>query len=211
MKVLADIKMARNRDASVRHQMLRIALQLVFSLSCAGITAGLVVVAGELDEELRQSFVLATIYSMGIYGFATASFAAAGLALPTYRLLPERYYSSDQRVVGFVYRVLGVWLFRRILLVAYWSRKGNRKSFFNGKKSGIAVMTENQKRAEFGHLGSMVVLLGASGYFIGTDEFALCFGTLVVNAVGNLYPIILQRYQRARVSKLDRFKPYEAR
>lgn len=146
--------------------MFKRALLLVCSLSCAAITAGSVAVVGEFDEEARRNPAFVALYSMHIYGFATATFAAANFALPTYRLLPEHSYTvSNQRVVSLIYHALGVWLFRKILLVAFWNRAGNRTSFFNGKKSGIDRMIKNQKLSEFGHLGSMLVLLSASGYF----------------------------------------------
>jgi hypothetical protein len=88
-------------------------------------------------------------------------------------------------------------------MAAFWGKSKNRKRFFDGTRSGLAEFDRQTRQAEFGHFGAliavqiMLVILGIHGF---TWVFAI--GT-VINAVGNFYPIVLQRTHRSQLMRMN--------
>lgn len=134
--------------------------------------------------------------------FVTGVFAFLGFVYPTHRLLPDRYYRIHHAsTLNLIYQFMKVDIFKKALLFFYWGKKENRKKYFNGTKGGIHSFVYETKQSEFGHLGAFLVLLflavylGVSGYLVMTAVI------LLINIIGNLYPVILQRFHRMRLSK----------
>ena len=132
--------------------------------------------------------------------FITGVFAFSGFAFPTQKLLPPSYYRIlHPKKLQQTFKVLKVNLFRKILLATLWKRKKQRKEFFDGTKSGIANLLEQSMKSEFGHLLPFVIICFVSGYLIAIGLIKLALLSLLINLIGNLYPIVLQRHHRMRV------------
>jgi hypothetical protein len=135
--------------------------------------------------------------------FVTGIFAFAGFAWPVERLLPGAYYLVRYPTrLRWWYEWLRVEWFRQALLATLWRSKAQRATHFNGKASGLAQLERQSRKAEFGHLLPFVLLLGVSGYLAYLGACLLAFFTLLINIVGNLYPVLLQRYHRLRLQRL---------
>lgn len=144
--------------------------------------------------------------------FITGVFAFAGFAYPTQKLLPKSYYQihNPDKLKG-VYDFLGVKYFRKFLLATFWRNKNQRKLYFDGKRTGISTLVEQSMKSEFGHLMPFIMINAASVYFIAIDLFELGMFTIMINVVGNLYPIILQRQHRMRIQQInERMQPVKA-
>jgi hypothetical protein len=146
-------------------------------------------------------FFIAWILNM----FITGIFAFAGFALPTQKLMPSRYYAIRQpRKLKRIYKKLRVEWFRKALLATLWKSQKQRDKYFNGRLDGMAHLEEQSKKSEFGHLIPFILLNLIGCYLIFLGLFVLAFFTLLLNFVGNFYPILLQRHHRMRIDIIKR-------
>ena len=153
---------------------------------------------GEYDA--MEAFILAFLISL----FETGIFAFPGFVLPTSRWLPDRYYRiHNPGRLKYMYRILGVRYFRQCLIVAFWGHRANRAKYFSGRRSGIPNLIYQANQSEFGHLGAalLITLTGISLLFKG--YFVLVAWLFFINVLGNVYPIILQRFHRLRIAQLQ--------
>ena len=137
--------------------------------------------------------------------FITGIFAFAGFAYPTQALMPNSYYHiyNPERLEK-VYQSLKVEWFRKFLLATLWKSKSQRKKYFNGKKKGIENLILQSKKSEFGHLIPFIIINIVVVYLVLIAMYELAFFAFIINIIGNLYPIILQRHHRMRISRLRR-------
>lgn len=101
---------------------------------------------------------------------------------------------------------MGVHHFRLVLLFAFWGKAKNRKKYFDGSRTGISNFIYQTRQSEFGHLISFVSIALISAYLLARQHFLLVLFTAIINIVGNLYPVILQRYHRMRIERLNTAK-----
>lgn len=132
--------------------------------------------------------------------FITGIFAFIGFAFPTQKLMPDAYYRvhNPERLKK-TCSTIRIDLFRRFLLVTFWRGQKQRQQYFNGKRSGLDILSEKSMKSEFGHLIPFILLSGISFYFVFTGMCKLGLFTLLINLIGNLYPILLQRHHRMRI------------
>lgn len=153
------------------------------------------------NVSLIYQFIIAWFLNM----FVTGIFALTGFAYPTQRLLPKSYYYvSNPTFLTKIYKLMGVDLFRKFLLSTIWKDKGRQKQFFNGTKKGIIGFNEQSQKSEFGHLIPLIILSIISMYFLIENKIGFAIFTMVWNLLGNLFPILLQRYHRMRIQKVMR-------
>lgn len=153
-----------------------------------------------IDKLETDSWGLIIFIAWIINMFITGIFAFSGFAFPTQKLLPESYYKVYRpKRLKKIYKLLRVDLFRKMLLATLWKSKQQRKKYFNGKKDGISNLVEQSNKSEFGHLIPLIILCFVSVYLIGIGLIKLGIGTLLINFIGNFYPIILQRHHRMRI------------
>jgi hypothetical protein len=146
------------------------------------------------------SLLIAWVLNM----FITGIFAFAGFALPTHLLLPEKYYViRDPELLREVCKTLGLGRFKKFLLATFWRNKDQRSKYFDGTKKGIATLAEQSKKSEFGHLIPFILLSVASIYLLTLSLPLMACLTFVINILGNLYPVLLQRNHRMRIQKLQ--------
>jgi len=145
----------------------------------------------------------AVIISFLLTLFITGVFAFVGFAYPTSSLVSDRYYKiKNKKNLLFISNVLGLKYFQLFLLFVFWGRKNNRKKYFNGTKSGLLNFVYQTKQSEFGHLAACLAIIISSFILLFYEYFFIVFITTLINMIGNVYPIILQRSHRLRLEKL---------
>ena len=138
--------------------------------------------------------------------FITGIFAFIGFAYPTNRILPESYYKiKNPKLVEYLYKILGLKYFRVILLITFWGKKKNRKKYFNGTKKGLINFIYQTKQSEFGHLGAFFLILICSIILLFNRLYFIVLIMTLLNIIGNVYPIILQRFHRIRIEKITNY------
>lgn len=119
--------------------------------------------------------------------------------LPIYETFGRRYLFSGLRA----YERLGVLWYRRVLL-ATPLRFFNSDIRFSANRS-LATMDSlliHMMNAEVAHwvgFGAMLVLNFVAGWYFGIKT-ALAY--IIVNLLGNLYPCLLQQYNRHRLTRV---------
>ncbi len=157
--------------------------------------------ANNLNLSIAESFFIAFLINLYITGI----FAFSGFVFPTYSLLPKTYYKIYNRILlKKVYSILGVRFFTLLLLFFYWGKPKNKQRFFNGSRSGLHQLTIETKRAEFGHAGAFLIILICCIPFIMKGFWWVATGAMLINIIGNLYPVILQRYHRSRILRITK-------
>ena len=115
-------------------------------------------------------------------------------AFPAHRL-PANYYQKKAIETKFLYSVLGVELFRRFLINSPF-RKLNQRVYLKGRKDYIAIFLEETKRSETSHIIGLIVGIIFTGYFILQQHISQFYFALFFNTLLNIYPILLQRFNR---------------
>ena len=132
--------------------------------------------------------------------FVAGIFAFSGFAFPTQKILPISYYIIyHPKKLKRLYKLLRVNLFRQFILATLWKSQKQRKKYFNGTENGISNLTEQSMKSEFGHLIPFIIISFVSSYLILIGLVKLSVFTLLINLIGNLYPIILQRHHKMRI------------
>jgi hypothetical protein len=152
---------------------------------------------GQLGQ--LETFLLALFLNLCITGI----FAFPGFVFPTSSLLGDWYYAIRRPdVLERLYTVLGVAYFRSLLMFFFWGIHRNRKKYFDGTRSGLDNLTFQARQSEFGHLVSFLFVVAACAILAWRGHWAVAAWGTMVNVIGNLYPVILQRHHRSRVDRL---------
>lgn len=158
----------------------------------------------EIDEVEIHSWVLLIFVAWVINMFITGIFAFSVFAFPAEKLLPKAYYKIQQPgTLKQFYQTLKVNLFRQILLATLWKSQKQRQKYFNGKKTGIFDLVEQSMKSEFGHILPFIILTLVSIYLLIIGQVSLGIVTFLINVIGNLYPVILQRHHRMRIQIIE--------
>ena len=113
---------------------------------------------------------------------------------PSHRL-PTNYYQRKSLETEFLYKVLGVELFRRFLIKSPF-RRLNQRVYLKGRKEYIAVFLEETKRSETSHLIGLTIGILFIFYFIAQQNRIQFCMAIFFNTLMNVYPILLQRFNR---------------
>lgn len=149
------------------------------------------------------NWIVAIAYSFVLNLFITGIFAFIGFAFFTSRILPNSYYKvKNPRNLTLTYKMLGVEYFKLLLLKFFWGKERNRKKYFNGSKSGIEEFDIQTRQSEFGHLAAFIVIVIVSFNILIKGHIVIFSITTLINLIGNLYPIILQRNHRIQIERL---------
>ncbi|MDH3709167.1 MAG: hypothetical protein OER04_04730 [Cyclobacteriaceae bacterium] len=175
------------------------------------ISAFLLVKTIELIKELiaHDPQKLALIWAFLLCLYITGIFAFLGFAYATHQLLPRRYFTlNNPRRLQRAYRSLGVKHFKKMLLWVFWGRHKNRQKYFDGSRKGLNNFVYQTKQSEVGHATAFITILGVSLLLLLHGRVVVFVGMSIINIIGNLYPVILQRYHRLRIERLIKRAPY---
>lgn len=159
----------------------------------------------EITDPSQFSWVGAVIFSFVLNVFITGVFASLGFAFLTSRLLLDSYYRvKNTKRLNQVYRLLGVEHFKSLLLLFFWGKEKNRKKYFDGTKSGIENFDTQTRQSEFGHLAALITISIVSIWILTKGYLGIVVITILINILGNLYPILLQRNHRIQIQRMQR-------
>lgn len=148
---------------------------------------------------LMESVILAFLLTL----FVTGGFAFLGFVFTTSKLLPEQYYTIKRpKKLKRIYHKLGVRHFRLIIVLAFWGNTKNKKRFFDGTRSGLKHLVVMSKQAEFGHFAAFWLIFLLSILLLWKGYYLIAVIANLINVIGNLYPVILQRHHRMRLDRL---------
>lgn len=154
--------------------------------------------------------VLALVNYVPMEGFAFAwslnfllmIFVAAFIESLKNPLASSYYDQKKWERRGKVYEHLGINFFRKLLVWTGWERL-IRKSNPVEKNAEALIHLHNQtKKSELGHLIILVLVSGFNFFVAFKFGFSKSLWLLVLNILLNLYPVLLQRYNRPRLARI---------
>jgi hypothetical protein len=159
----------------------------------------------EVSDPSQFNWIGVVVYSFVLNLFITGIFASLGFAFLTSRLLPDSYYRvKNAKRLTLAYKLMGVEHFKSLLLLFFWGKEKNRKKYFDGTKSGIENFDTQTRQSEFGHLAAFIGIIGLSVIVLAHGHVAIFLTTTLINIVGNLYPVLLQRNHRIQIQRMQR-------
>lgn len=132
--------------------------------------------------------------------FVAVWFASLTLLVPLW--IPKRYYQiGDFEKTGRIYEMLGVVFFLRII------RRGPLHILaadfeYGGKREYLPVLEQYTRRSEAIHVYAFSTSLLLAAYALYNGWFISAAWLLVSNIPLNVYPVMLQRYNRLRLQKV---------
>ncbi len=120
-----------------------------------------------------------------------------GLAPSLRRHVGSRFVGGVSQAALGRYERLGIRRFSRLLPV----RRSPRVRLEGGRR-GLGLLDARSRAAEISHGLIFLVLACAAGVCALIGELRVAAWTTVLNAIFNGYPVLLQRYTRARVLRL---------
>ncbi|NYE59149.1 hypothetical protein FHW58_000301 [Duganella sp. 1224] len=119
--------------------------------------------------------------------------------MPIYGWISSRYLFSDART----YEMLGVAWFRKILLATPLRMlNANIKPPKNRDLHLLKDVRQHIATAEVSHWVGFAVMLLLTGYVWSSSGPKTGLGFVFFNVVGNLYPCLLQQYNKRRLYQL---------
>lgn len=157
------------------------------------------IVTKPTDYNTTEGFIISFLLTL----FITGVFAFIGFVYPSHKILPSSYYNiKNPKRLNYINKILGVKYFKWLLLFAFWGRGKNKKKYFNGTKKGLKNFVFQTKQSEFGHIAAFIVILILSVILLIHRHVFLVSIITVINIIGNLYPVILQRTHRIRIGNI---------
>ena len=157
-------------------------------------------------------WLVSSVFAALLCLYVTGVFAFVGFEFPTHKALPKSYYEvSNPKFILSVHKYMGLKYFNIFLMVFFWGKPKNRESFFDGTRYGIDNLLYQTKQSEFGHFGAFMILLGLTIWIGSLGHYKMLAIISIINIIGNLYPILLQRKHRVRIDRMSRIMEKRAK
>jgi hypothetical protein len=116
--------------------------------------------------------------------------------------LSSSYYNERQwERRGKIYELLGINLFRKVLVWIGWEKLNKKNNPVERKTEALMNLHHQTKKSELGHAIVFPVVLGFSVYVALKFGVIRSFWLIALNILLNLYPVFLQRYNRPRIER----------
>lgn len=112
---------------------------------------------------------------------------------------------------GKIYEKFGINIFRKLLVLVGWEKLNKKANPVKNSLDALIHLEYRTKQAELGHLIIFFIVLGFTVYVAIKYTFAKCLWLLFLNILLNLYPVLLQRYNRPRLQRLIKVVKYKER
>ncbi|WP_205502622.1 glycosyl-4,4'-diaponeurosporenoate acyltransferase CrtO family protein [Rufibacter psychrotolerans] len=124
--------------------------------------------------------------------------ALVALSVPK---LNSRYFNSYRfEQEGRIYEYLGVHFYRKLLVWTGWEKVSRKANPIRKDLASLTTADRNSRTSEAGHLVIAVIVFAVAGLVMRSWSEARWL--LVLNVVLNIYPVLLQRFNRPRYRRV---------
>ncbi|WP_354028292.1 hypothetical protein [Chitinophaga sp. OAE865] len=116
--------------------------------------------------------------------------------------LTSSYYNEktwERR--GKIYEFLGINLFRKLLVLIGWEKLNKKSNPIKKDTQALIQLHYRTRQNELGHIIIFIVVLGFNIFVAFKYGFLKSLWLLILNILLNLYPVLLQRYNRPRIER----------
>ena len=121
----------------------------------------------------------------------------------------EYYQEKTWEHKGIIYEKLGINIYRKLLVLIGWEKLNKKANPVKNNLDALIHLEYKTKQAESGHLIIFLIVLGFTVYAAIQYSLAKCLWLIFLNILLNLYPILLQRYNRPRLQRLIKVMKYK--
>jgi Flp pilus assembly protein TadB len=119
----------------------------------------------------------------------------------TSELTSPYYTSKTWERKGQLYEYCGINLFRKLLVLIGWEKLNKKSNPVEKSAKALAHNLLRTKKSELGHLIIFFIVLGVSVVVIVNSGLRNAVWLITFNIILNLYPVLLQRYNRPRIER----------
>ncbi|MEJ7559561.1 MAG: hypothetical protein WKF66_14730 [Pedobacter sp.] len=102
---------------------------------------------------------------------------------------------------GKIYQSFGINIFRKVLVWIGWERLNKKSNPVEKNTEALMQLHYKTKQSEIGHL-IILIIVTAFTVFVATEYgFKNSLWLILLNVLFNLYPILLQRFNRPRIGR----------
>lgn len=102
---------------------------------------------------------------------------------------------------GKVYEATGINVFRKLLVLIGWEKLSKKSKPVEKDTESLIRLYNHTQKDELGHLIIFIIVLGFNVFVAWKFGFSRSLWLLGTNIFFNLYPILLQRYNRPRIER----------
>lgn len=117
------------------------------------------------------------------------------------QLISSYYSEKGWERSGKMYEHLGINFFRKILVWTGWERLNKKSNPIEKNTNALMNLHYQTKKSELGHLIILFIVLGFNVFVAFKFGVLKSLWLLILNVLLNLYPILLQRYNRPRIER----------
>ena len=100
---------------------------------------------------------------------------------------------------GKIYEKLGINIFRKLLVLIGWEKLNKKANPVKNDIDALTILAYRTKQSELGHIIIFFIVLGFTICVSIEYNFAESLWLILLNIILNVYPILLQRYNRPRL------------
>lgn len=117
--------------------------------------------------------------------------------------LKSSYFDSKSiEREGKIYKYFGVHYYRKLLVISGWEKERKEKTPINKKLTALEYYEYRTRASEFGHGIIAIIIALISIYVFIAYSLKDTIWLVLLNIFLNIYPIIVQRYNRPRVQQV---------
>lgn len=116
-------------------------------------------------------------------------------------LSSEYYQEHAWENKGKIYENLGINLFRKLLVIIGWEKLNKKANPVKNNLDALVHLEYRTKQSELGHIIIFFIVLGFTVYVAMNFGIAEALWLIFLNVVLNVYPVLLQRYNRPRLKR----------
>ncbi len=120
------------------------------------------------------------------------------------------YKTKDWENNGKIYEKFGIHLFRKMLVLIGWEKLNKKTNPVKNDLESLLHLEYRTKQSELGHLIIFFIVLGFTIYVALKFSFRESLWLWILNIILNVYPILLQRYNRPRYQRALALFRYKA-
>ncbi len=146
--------------------------------------------------DIARGFIIAaaTHWLSGV-----AIIVLAGAYKPSFPPSWHRLWRAERD--GRIYERLGVRRYRNWWLASPFPRSAPPPRITG--KASLASLDTYMRGAEFGHAMLLMISLPVIGWLVVEQEWPIAIWMAIINIPWNIYPVLLQRYNRGRLARIE--------
>ena len=160
--------------------------------------------------------VYGLIYKVGLQGFLFAWMLNFVLMMCVFfftetlksEFKSAYYHEKDWEKKGKIYETFGVNLFRKLLVLVGWEKFNKKANPVEKNLHALEHLEYRTKQSELGHIIIFFIVLAFTIYVAITFGIKESLSLIILNILFNVYPVLLQRYNRPRLQRAITLSKY---